>query len=436
MRRGEFARAAEALEKGADARWRSRRRSSEARRGADRAEAVRRSGEGAARSDPGQEADQAMAHYDLGVVHEARGDTARRPRGVRSGDRAQSEAVSAAFQPGANCLLAQSATRRTRRAFSRGGGGEPDLRHRLSVSGKGAARRRRSERRRAGRGAGPGVRRRIPRCVPLGHYVLADIYTRQGRDAEAARHAAAGQRAERPARGPSDAVDAASARSHGTGACPSLSVLSRSRLVLACLVHARCASQRPTRRRHGDARPVRHHRHAARRPTRRLRQHDVATPNIDRLAREGAMAAHAVGARAADPAVAHLALHRPAIRPSTASATTCRRRSAPRCRSSPRSCSSAGFATGGVRLVDRAVGQSGPGAAGSTHYSDQFEIGEDDARFLNTIQKRGDRPPAEAVAWLERARRRPALRVGAPLRSARSLRAAGAVRVALCGAAV
>jgi len=37
--------------------------------------------------------------------------------------------------------------------------------------------------------------------VPLGHYVLADVYSRQGRDAEAARHLAAGQRAERVAVG-------------------------------------------------------------------------------------------------------------------------------------------------------------------------------------------------------------------------------------------
>ena len=33
--------------------------------------------------------------------------------------------------------------------------------------------------------------------VPLGHYVLADVYSRAGRDADAARHLAAGKRAER-----------------------------------------------------------------------------------------------------------------------------------------------------------------------------------------------------------------------------------------------
>ena len=35
--------------------------------------------------------------------------------------------------------------------------------------------------------------------IPLGHYVLADVYSRLGREADAAREAAAGQRAERRA---------------------------------------------------------------------------------------------------------------------------------------------------------------------------------------------------------------------------------------------
>lgn len=38
-----------------------------------------------------------------------------------------------------------------------------------------------------------------PGMVPLGHYVLADVYASQGRDQEAARHLAAGKRAERAA---------------------------------------------------------------------------------------------------------------------------------------------------------------------------------------------------------------------------------------------
>ena len=40
-------------------------------------------------------------------------------------------------------------------------------------------------------------------------------------------------------------------------------------------------------------------------------------------------------------------------------------------------------------------------ARGFDTYSDRFETGADDARFLNTIQKRGDGPTTEAIAWLE-----------------------------------
>ena len=39
-------------------------------------------------------------------------------------------------------------------------------------------------------------------------------------------------------------------------------------------------------------------------------------------------------------------------------------------------------------------------ARGFDSYSDAFDVGADDARFLNTIQKRGDVPTAEAVAWM------------------------------------
>ncbi|HSD29217.1 MAG TPA: sulfatase-like hydrolase/transferase, partial [Vicinamibacteria bacterium] len=39
-------------------------------------------------------------------------------------------------------------------------------------------------------------------------------------------------------------------------------------------------------------------------------------------------------------------------------------------------------------------------ARGFDTYSDRFEVGADDARFLNTIQRRGDGPTAEAIAWL------------------------------------
>jgi choline-sulfatase len=40
-------------------------------------------------------------------------------------------------------------------------------------------------------------------------------------------------------------------------------------------------------------------------------------------------------------------------------------------------------------------------ARGFDTYSDRFDVDADDARFLNTIQRRGDGPTAEAIAWLE-----------------------------------
>lgn len=61
---------------------------------------------------------------------------------------------------------------------------------------------------------------------------------------------------------------------------------------------------------------------------------------------------------------------------------------------------SRGFATAGFVSSIVLSRQSGL-ARGFDTYSDRFEIGEDDARFLNTIQRRGDLPTAEAISWLE-----------------------------------
>ncbi|MFS8070520.1 MAG: sulfatase, partial [Byssovorax sp.] len=59
-----------------------------------------------------------------------------------------------------------------------------------------------------------------------------------------------------------------------------------------------------------------------------------------------------------------------------------------------------GFATAGFVSSIVLSRQSGL-ARGFDTFSDRFDIGADDARFLNTIQRRGDIPTAEAVAWLE-----------------------------------
>ena len=58
-----------------------------------------------------------------------------------------------------------------------------------------------------------------------------------------------------------------------------------------------------------------------------------------------------------------------------------------------------GFRTGAFVSSIVLSRQSGLGRGFAT-YADRFEIGDDDARFLNTIQKRGDATVAEAAAWL------------------------------------
>jgi choline-sulfatase len=60
----------------------------------------------------------------------------------------------------------------------------------------------------------------------------------------------------------------------------------------------------------------------------------------------------------------------------------------------------AGFSTAGFVSSIVLSRQSGL-ARGFDTYSDHFDVGPDDARFLNTIQRRGDIPTAEAIAWLE-----------------------------------
>jgi arylsulfatase A-like enzyme/Tfp pilus assembly protein PilF len=124
----------------------------------------------------------------------------------------------------------------------------------------------------------------------------------------------------------------------------------------------------------------------------------VKTPNLDRLAREGAMAEHA-------------SVHVPLTRPSHVSLFTglYPAENGIRDNVSPSLASNVpvlaeilqqqGFRTAGFVSSIVLSKQSGL-HRGFAHYSDRFEIGEDDARFLNTIQKRGDGTMAEATAWL------------------------------------
>jgi arylsulfatase A-like enzyme/Flp pilus assembly protein TadD len=126
---------------------------------------------------------------------------------------------------------------------------------------------------------------------------------------------------------------------------------------------------------------------------------DVATPNLDRLAREGAMAAEAT-------------VHVPLTRPSHASLLTgllpaehgLRDNVTPPLASSvptlAETLRNAGFATGAFVSAVVLSAQSGLGRGFGT-YDDRFEVGDDDARFLNSIQRRGDVTTAAAVSWLE-----------------------------------
>jgi choline-sulfatase len=126
---------------------------------------------------------------------------------------------------------------------------------------------------------------------------------------------------------------------------------------------------------------------------------NVETPNIDRLAREGAWSRHST-------------VHVPLTRPSHISIFTGRYPAEHGIRDNVAPALAAdvpvlaelfqrqGFSTAAFVSSVVLTRQSGL-ARGFDHYSDTFEIGEDDARFLNTIQKRGDVATGEAVSWIK-----------------------------------
>ncbi len=125
---------------------------------------------------------------------------------------------------------------------------------------------------------------------------------------------------------------------------------------------------------------------------------EVATPHLDRLAREGALAPHATA-------------HVPLTRPSHVSLFTgllpaehgIRDNVSPGLAAGiptmAEALKGAGFRT--AAFVSSIVLSSQSGLArGFDVYADRFQADGDDARFLNTIQKRGDQTTAEALAWL------------------------------------
>ncbi|MGH9315325.1 MAG: sulfatase, partial [Vicinamibacterales bacterium] len=125
---------------------------------------------------------------------------------------------------------------------------------------------------------------------------------------------------------------------------------------------------------------------------------DVATPNLDRLAAEGALAIDAT-------------VHAPLTRPSHVSLFTgrypaehgIRDNIAPALADNVPTLatllSAAGFRTGAFVSSIVLSAQSGLNRGFGT-YSARFEAGADDARFLNTIQRRGEETVADAIAWL------------------------------------
>jgi len=126
---------------------------------------------------------------------------------------------------------------------------------------------------------------------------------------------------------------------------------------------------------------------------------DVATPHLDRLAAEGAMASEAT---------AHVPLTRPShvslftgllptrhgIRDNISPAAL------PEVPTLAATLKSAGFRT--AAFVSSIVLASGAGIErGFDTYSDQFAGSGSEAQFMNTLQKRGDETLGEAITWLQ-----------------------------------
>ncbi len=125
----------------------------------------------------------------------------------------------------------------------------------------------------------------------------------------------------------------------------------------------------------------------------------VATPHLDRLAREGALV---------EEAAAHVPLTRPShvslfsglLPPATGVRDNVSPAAAPEAPLLSEVLRGAGFEAAGFVssvVLSRASGLD----RGFDPYSDAFAADPDEPRFLSAAQKRGDRTLAEAVAWLE-----------------------------------
>ena len=141
--------------------------------------------------------DQAMAHYDLGLVHEARGNLLAAMAAYEA-EIARSPKL---FQPHFNLAKLLSKSGRASEAlahFRAAVEKQPDFGTGYLYLAKAALDA--GDLKEAEQAAVRGLASAPdPAMAPLGHYVLADVYSRLGRDADAQRQVAAGQRAERQA---------------------------------------------------------------------------------------------------------------------------------------------------------------------------------------------------------------------------------------------
>ncbi len=138
--------------------------------------------------------DQPMANYDLGVLFEARGDAARAAEAYEAELKANPKVYQAHFNLGkilSRIGRAKDASSHFRAAVEANpsfGAAYLYLAKALLDAGE-----LRESEAAALKGLASNAEREV---LPLGHYVLADVYTRMGRGREAARHVALGRRLE------------------------------------------------------------------------------------------------------------------------------------------------------------------------------------------------------------------------------------------------
>ena len=135
-----------------------------------------------------------MAHYDLGLIHEARGEPAKAMAEYEAEIARNADTYQAHFNL-AKLLTAAGRTADAVRHFQRAVEANPEFgtgylylaKARLDVDDLAGAE----------AAAIKGMTLKLDaEIAPLGHYVLADVYSRRGRTQDAAREAAAGRRLE------------------------------------------------------------------------------------------------------------------------------------------------------------------------------------------------------------------------------------------------